>query len=158
MLTSNLWVQAKLVNGSVGKIIDIVYNSNEQPPSLPCFVVVEFLYYKGPLWDVLNPSYVPIYPITGGSHRKLPLHMAWGLTIHKAQGMTLQNVTIDIGNTDRQGLTFTTISRVTSLSGLRISPAFSFSKYSRMQDNSFVQRRKQEENLIASKSLKANSG
>ena len=70
--------------------------------------------------------------------------MAWGLTIHKAQGMTLQNVTIDIGNTDRQGLTFTAISRVTSL----------FSRYSRMQDNPFVQRREQEENLIASKSLK----
>ena len=38
--------------------------------------------------------------------------MAWGLTIHKSQGMTLKNVTIDIGNIDRQGLTFTAISRV----------------------------------------------
>ena len=84
--------------------------------------------------------------------------MAWGLTIHKAQGMNLQNVTIDIGNIDRQGFTFTTISRVTSLSSLRISPSFSFSKYSRMQDNPFVQRRKQEEILIASKYLKANCG
>ena len=84
--------------------------------------------------------------------------MAWGLKIHKAQGMTLQNVTIDIGNTDRQGLTFTAISRVTSLSGLRISPPFSFSRYSRMQDNPFSQRRKQEENLIASNYLKENSG
>ena len=106
MLTANLWVQARLVNGSLGKVIDIVYKSNEQPPSLPSFVVVEFLYYKGPLWD--------------------------------------------IGNTDRHGLTFTAISRVTSLSGLHISPAFCFSRYSRMQDNPFVQRRKQEQNLIAS--------
>ena len=52
--------------------------------------------------------------------------MAWGLTIHKAQGMTLQNVTIDIGNIDRQGLTFTAISRVTSISGLRVSPPLFF--------------------------------
>ena len=115
MLTPNLWVQAGLINGSLGKVIVIVYNSNEQPPSLPYFVVFEFLYYKGPLWDSLNPTYVPISPITRGSRRKLPLRMAWGLTIHKAQGMTLQNVTIDIGNTDRQGLTFTAISRVASL-------------------------------------------
>ena len=71
--------------------------------------------------------------------------MAWGLTIHKAQGMTLQNATIYIGNIDRQGLTFTAISRVTSLSGLRFSPPFSFSRYSRMQDNPYVQHRKQEE-------------
>ena len=101
MLTANLWVQAGLVNDSLGKVIDIVYNSIEQPP-LPYFVVVEFLYYKGLLWDALNPTYVPIYPITRGSYRKLSLRMAWGLTIHKAQGMTLQNVTIDIGNIDRQ--------------------------------------------------------
>ena len=121
-------------------------------------MIFEFLYYKGPLWDSLNPTYVPISHITRESRRKLPLRMAWGLTIHKAQGMTLQNVTIDIGNTDRQGLTFTAISRVTSLSGLIISLAFSFSRCSRMQDNPFVQRRKQEEILIASKSLKENSG
>ena len=29
MLTSNLWVQAGLVKGSLGKVIDIVYNSNQ---------------------------------------------------------------------------------------------------------------------------------
>ena len=80
--------------------------------------------------------------------------MAWGLTIHKAQSVTLQNATIDIGNIDRQGVTFTSISRVKYLLGLRISPSFSFSRYCRMQDNPFVQHRKQEENLIASKSLK----
>ena len=89
-----------LLNDSLGKVIDIVYNSNEQPPSLPSFVVVKFLYYKALLWDVLNPTYVPISPITRGSHRQLPLRMTWGLTIHKAQGMTLQNATIDIGNID----------------------------------------------------------
>ena len=102
MLTANLWVQAGLVNGSLGKFIDIVYNSNEQLPTLPSFVVVEFFHYKGPLWDACNPTYVPISPIIRVSRRKIPLRMAWGLTIHKAQGMTLQNATIDIGNIDRQ--------------------------------------------------------
>ena len=154
MLTANLWVQAGLVNGSLGKVIHIVYKSNEIPPTLPSFVVVEFVHYKGPLWDSSNPTYVPISPITRGSHRQIPLRMAWGLTIHKAQGMTLKNVTIDIGNIDRQGLTITAISRVTSISGLRISPPFSFSRYSQMQANRYVERRKQEESLLASKSLK----
>ena len=40
MLTANLWVQAGLVNGSLGKVIHIAYNSNEQPPTLPSFFVV----------------------------------------------------------------------------------------------------------------------
>ena len=64
MLTANLWVQASFVNGSLGKVIDIVYNSKEQPPSLQYFVVVEFLYYKGSLWDVLNPTYVTSLTLT----------------------------------------------------------------------------------------------
>ena len=156
MLTVNLWVGAGLDNNSLGKVIDIVYNSNEQTPSLPSFVVVKFLHYKGPLCDAYNPIYVPISPITRGTRRQLPLCMAWGLTIHKAQGMTLQNATIDIGNIDRQGLTFTAISRVKYLPNLCISPAFSFPRYSRMQDNPHAQCRKKEESLTASNSLKPN--
>ena len=35
MLTTNLWLGVGLVNDSLGKVIDIVYNSNKQPPSLP---------------------------------------------------------------------------------------------------------------------------
>ena len=69
--------------------------------------------------------------------------------------MTLQNATIDIGNIDRQGLTFSAISRVKYLLGLHIFPSFSFYRYSRMQDNPYVQLRKQEESLLASKSLQA---
>ena len=142
MLTANLWVGAILVNRSLGKVISIVYKSNNQPPTLTSFVVIEFLHYKGPSWDASNPNYVPISSITRGSRRKLPLRMAWGLTIHKAQGMTLQNAIIDIGNIDRQGLAFIAISRVKSLSSLRMSPTFSFSRYSRMQDNPYVEHRK----------------
>ena len=83
MLTANLWVQAGLVNDSLGKVIDIVYKTNEQPPTFPSFVVVKFLHYKGPLWDASNPTYVPISAITRGSRKQLPLRMAWGLTIHR---------------------------------------------------------------------------
>ena len=79
--------------------------------------------------------------------------MAWGLTIHKSQGMTLQKATIDIGNIDRQGLTFTTVSRVRQLTDLCIMPSFSFARYSRMKDSPSVQRRKQEETFIASRSI-----
>ena len=73
MLTANLWVEAGLVNGSLGKLIHIVYKSNEKPPTLASFVVVKFLHYKGPLWDASNPTYVPISAITRGSHRQIPL-------------------------------------------------------------------------------------
>ena len=43
--------------------------------------------------------------------------MAWALTIHKSQGLTLIRSTIDIGNIERQGLTFKAMSHTTTLEG-----------------------------------------
>ena len=83
--------------------------------------------------------------------------MAWGLTIHKSQGMTLSKASITIGITNCQGLTFTTISRVKALVDLQIFPTFPFSHYSRMQNNTYVNRIKQEEALLASKSLQSDT-
>ena len=74
--------------------------------------------------------------------------MSWALTIHKSQGLTLQRTTIDIGTTERQGLTFTAISRVKTLDNLRIEPPFSFDRYARMKDNPYTIIRKKEESQL----------
>ncbi|XP_057847781.2 uncharacterized protein LOC131057655 [Cryptomeria japonica] len=145
MLSTNLWVETGLVNGAPGQVKEIVYNGGEIPPEFPLFVVVQFKNYIGLVWDHNNPKNIPLVPISRGLRRQLPLKMAWALTIHKAQGLTLQRATIDIGNTDRQGLTFTAISRVCDLTSLRIHPTFTFQRYSRIQHSPYVARRKQEE-------------
>jgi len=90
------------------------------------FVVVQFKDYIGPIWDQNNPKYVPITPLYYDQQRKMPLKMAWALIIHKSQGLTIEKETIDIGNTDHQGLTFIIISRVYGLSCLQIHLAFIF--------------------------------
>ena len=97
MLTCNLWVHVGLVNGSLGTVISICYAPNSKPPEFPSFVVVDFKQYKGTPWDISHPTYVPISPITRGTHRQIPLRMAWALTIQKSQGMTLDKATVDIG-------------------------------------------------------------
>lgn len=150
MLTSNLWIAARLVSGYLGTIISIFYRAFVSPPQLPTFVVVNFYKYIGPPWDPNNPTHLPIPPIKRGNHTQIPLKMAWGLTIHKSQGMTLLKATIDIGLIECQGLTFTTISRVPSLQDLCISPAFSFDRFKRMKENCHVNRRKKEEALLCS--------
>ena len=71
--------------------------------------------------------------------------MAWALTIHKSQWLTLTRSTIDIGNTERQGLTFTTMSPTTTLQGMWIAPSFSFNHYAKMKYTSYVTLRKKEE-------------
>jgi len=78
-------------------------------------------------------------------HKQIPLRMAWDLAIHKSQGLTIDKVTIDIGTSVRQGLTFTTISRVKSIDGLRILPTFAFERYAKMSESAYATIRKKEE-------------
>lgn len=96
MLISNLWIEVGLVNGSLGQIKMIVYDPGSKPPDLPKYVVVLFPHYIDPHWDTANPRYVPITPITRGSCTEIPLTMAWSITTHKSQGLTLDFATIDI--------------------------------------------------------------
>ena len=66
---------------------------------------------------------------------QLPLIYAWAITIHKAQGVTLEIAEIDVGSHIFEcGQTYVALSRVKSLSGLYLS---SFN-YSRIKVNSKV--------------------
>ena len=72
------------------------------PPSLLVAVMVRFDKYRGP---TLHDGSVPIVPqrrtwVQRGSacsRLQIPLKLSWTITIHKAQGITLDKVTIDIG-------------------------------------------------------------
>src|SRR5882762_5592715 len=51
--------------------------------------------------------------------------MAWGITIHKSQGLTLERVVVELGDKDfAAGLTFVAISRVKTLKGLAFRTHF----------------------------------
>ena len=45
MLSCNLWVQAELVNGGLGVVMQIVYAPGHNPPNLPSYIVLEFNKY-----------------------------------------------------------------------------------------------------------------
>ncbi|PNP55212.1 hypothetical protein FNYG_15539 [Fusarium nygamai] len=51
---------------------------------------------------------------------QLPLVLAWAVSIHKSQGMTLTHVTTDLSQAWDQPLKYVALSRVTSLDGLAI--------------------------------------
>ena len=124
MLRINLSVAHGLVNGAVGTVHHIIYRNGCSPPSAPSCVMVRFENYSGPyVSGGLVPIRVGQFTSDDTTYmQNIPLTMAWALTIHKAQGTTLKNTYIDIGERERTlGLTYVALSRVRSLNELKMS-------------------------------------
>jgi ATP-dependent exoDNAse (exonuclease V) alpha subunit len=101
MLTANLWTENGLVNGSLGTIRDIVWEEGKDPSKdLPLAIMVDFDGYKGPFFE--DTGTVPVFLATTrfrhNNHdcerTQFPLVVAYAITIHKSQGMTLEQAVL----------------------------------------------------------------
>ncbi|KAL6416969.1 hypothetical protein ACFW04_014763 [Cataglyphis niger] len=102
MIRRNIDVSLGLVNGTIEKIKFLLPSDSEY--------LIERVSVK---FEVINRAYI--------IRKQFPLSLCYGITIHKSQGLSLQNVIMDIGNSVfNYGQVYVALSRVTSLEGLHL--------------------------------------
>lgn len=62
-----------------------------------------------------------LYRVGTCVRRRLPLQLAWAITVHKSQGMSLAALQVELGNAFAAGQAYVGLSRATSLGGLRVT-------------------------------------
>ena len=117
LLTINLDQQLGLVNGSKGIIKDFVEVAHEG--LLP---VVEFEVFKsGSKREKLEVTIkrheftIESQGRTIASRKQLPLMLAWAMTVHKCQGMTLLHLEISFMKMFEYGQVYVALSRAVAL-------------------------------------------
>ena len=173
MLLHNLKQESNLVNGSMGYVKEIVYEDGQGPPSLPLYVLVDFgEFYTGVnFFEKDSPekkNWVPIKPTTmewwGFSgkdkntytRRQLPLRLAWAITIHKSQGITIDGkYCIDLGKKEmNHGMTYVAFSRARKFSNIGLISPLTGTRVNSIDKNKGNQIRMEHEKHLEEMSLR----
>ncbi|XP_010275116.1 PREDICTED: ATP-dependent DNA helicase PIF1-like [Nelumbo nucifera] len=123
MLTKNIALSDGLVNGATGTITGFIKPKRTVVMDICCsrlLPVVKFdsgleMVIKPETWDVMEGDAVV------ATRKQVPLMLAWALSIHKCQGMTLNCLHTDLSRAFGCGMVYVALSRVRSLEGLYLS-------------------------------------
>uniref|UniRef100_A0A8C8B9J6 ATP-dependent DNA helicase PIF1 n=1 Tax=Otus sunia TaxID=257818 RepID=A0A8C8B9J6_9STRI len=112
MLAKNLDVSQGLVNGARGVVVGFESEQKGLPKVRFLCGVTQVI--KMEKWVFKGPSGVHL------SRQQLPLKLAWAISIHKSQGMSLDCVEISLSRVFETGQAYVALSRARSLAGLRV--------------------------------------
>jgi ATP-dependent DNA helicase PIF1 len=131
LCTANVNQENGIVNGLRGQVVgfasseydsvmdkDIIYD-------MP-YPIVRFSMPDGSTQDALITPYahkveVPVMDeLKPAERRQLPLSLAWAITIHKSQGMSIKKLVVDLKSVFSCGQAYVALSRAISLDYLRI--------------------------------------
>jgi len=118
--------QGRWVNGTLGIVKGFDFDEDTQEESIIVEKedkeIVEVLPYS---WEIFHYKFdeknQKLTTQTVGIFRQHPLKLAWAVTIHKSQGKTYKNVSIDLKNgIFAPGQTYVALSRCISLDGISL--------------------------------------
>ncbi|KAI1282083.1 ATP-dependent DNA helicase PIF1 [Halotydeus destructor] len=119
ILSKNTDVSRGLVNGARGVVVNFERRASDVMASSALFPVVKF---ASGLTVLIAPER---WMVRLGAEMfirtQIPLNLAWGLSIHKSQGMSLDCVEISLSRTFECGQAYVALSRARTFQGLRIS-------------------------------------
>lgn len=108
------------VNGTIGKITDCLPDKVKVTLENGKAYVLEPERWSNVVFEYDEKSSCVIEKEVG-AFIQYPVKLAWALTIHKSQGLTFNNVVIDMsGGAFTAGQTYVAMSRCTSLEGIRL--------------------------------------
>jgi hypothetical protein len=142
MLTTNVDISDRLINGQLGTVIRVTVDNTSNKPST---IFVKFddcnagasAIRKSSSFFARDNHAVPVQPVLARikvrpgkpsspeiQRLQFPLTLAWACTVHKVQGLTLDNIVVSF-DLKRQkcfnfGQVYVALSRATSLKGLHI--------------------------------------
>ncbi|EED11951.1 ATP-dependent DNA helicase PIF1, putative [Talaromyces stipitatus ATCC 10500] len=133
MLGENIWTERGLVNGAFGTVHDIVWPEDCVDPRKepPLAILVHF--------DQSRREF--IVDNKNCTHTQFPLVVAYAITIHKSQDITLWRAVLNIKEKDfAPGLTYVAISRVKSLDGILFEEPFDYERFSHKKSDTEIMR------------------
>jgi ATP-dependent exoDNAse (exonuclease V) alpha subunit len=103
------------VNGTLGHVFDFWDDDGKKMPIVKTNEGKN-IYVQPEVWPMQDEKGKEL-----ASFEQIPLRLAWAITVHKSQGMTLDAAEIDLSKTFEMGQGYVALSRVSALEGLHLA-------------------------------------
>lgn len=135
MLLKNMDTASGLVNGARGVVVKFEPRNDGLPAEHPSFQNLYFpvISFRVPVSGAAGGQYeesqvlitevefsIEQQGIVVAKRIQLPLMLAWALSVHKSQGMTISNLQVSFSGMFEFGQAYVALSRATDLTGLRL--------------------------------------